>query len=411
VVLALSGRVSVLELNKLTHNVDEMGKALADRLASFEQRLPAAQALLEAVSTAAEDLQAKVEKAKNIGWSGAIPTDEPAAAVFAPPPHPARLNIIAADGSQIYPDRHGIALYYLINIGSIVFRHGLGEAPAIHSRPEVFYEDADLYQDDGGQVPSVLIDVRRDVAEVGELARLAALEAPQAPTLAVMDNGLILFVAPQVPGGRQGERAVDDYQSQYLEHLKAVQRTGAALAGVVDRPRAAHVIRLLCLARLEAGEINQDTLRSVAPFEHITDAVLFGDLLWPGQRSALFKHAAKTNQERYAPAGQTVYFFYVNAGGLGRKEMLRIEVPEWVALDPARLDLVHAAVVEQCRLSAGFPYVLMRAHELAVVTLNERREFEQMVVGALIRRGLSPAVSQKAQGKAWTGAAKRRYGT
>jgi hypothetical protein len=53
----------------------------------------------------------------------------------------------------------------------------------------------------------------------------------------------------------------------------------------------------------------------------------------------------------------------------------------------------------------------MRAHELAVVTLNERREFEQMVVGALIRRGLSPAVSQKAQGKAWTGAPKRRYGT
>jgi len=33
----------------------------------------------------------------------------------------------------------------------------------------------------------------------------------------------------------------------------------------------------------------------------------------------------------------------------------------------------------------------------------------QMVTGALIRRGLSPSISQKAQGKAWTGASKRRY--
>ena len=84
-------------------------------------------------------------------------------------------------------------------------------------------------------------------------------------------------------------------------------------------------------------------------------------------------------------------------------------MPEWVAKDKNKLDLAHAAIVEQCRVSDGFPYVLMRAHELAVVTMSERREFDQMVMGALIRRGLSPSISQKARGKAWTGAAKRRY--
>ncbi len=57
----------------------------------------------------------------------------------------------------------------------------------------------------------------------------------------------------------------------------------------------------------------------------------------------------------------------------------------------------------QSKVTDGFPYVLMRAHELAVVTMAERREFGQMVVGGLLRRGLSPSVSQKAQGKAWTG--------
>ncbi len=387
-----------------------MGSALAGRAADFRQRLPAARALLEALDSAAPDLPAKIEKAQTIGWSGAIPTGEAPQAAFAPPAHPPRANIVAADGSQIYPDRHGIALYYLINLGSIVFRHGLSQAPAVQTHPEVFYEDADLYQDDGGAVPSVLIDVRRDVGELGELARLAAQEAQAAPTLAVMDNGLILYVAPQTAGNRAAERSVDDYQTQYIEQIEAVRLTGAALAGVVDRPRAAQVIRLLCLSRLAPEEINQDTLRSLAPFEHITDAMLFAESLEPGQRSAVFQHASKTNKELYAPRGHAIHFFYLNAGGAGRSEMLRIEVPRWVAEDEAKLNLVHAAIVEQCRLSAGFPYVLMRAHEIAVVTQRERREFNEMVLGALVRRGLAATVSQKSQGKAWTGAAKRRYG-
>ena len=65
--------------------------------------------------------------------------------------------------------------------------------------------------------------------------------------------------------------------------------------------------------------------------------------------------------------------------------------------------------VEQSRVADGFPYVLMRAHELAVVTMAERRVFDEMVMGALIRQRLRPGISQKAQGKAWTGAARRRY--
>jgi len=133
------------------------------------------------------------------------------------------------------------------------------------------------------------------------------------------------------------------------------------------------------------------------------------DFLKPGERSALFVRASQANQEQYAQAGHEICFFYLNAGRPGKDALLRIEVPKWVAQDKAQLDLVHAAIVEQCKVSDGFPYVLMRAHELAVVTMGERREFDQMVMGALIRRGLSPTISQKAQGKAWTGASKRRY--
>jgi hypothetical protein len=393
-----------LELNKLSEMVDDLGANAAERLRELDERLPAARALLEAIRVADEALHAKVRAALRLRWAGAIPTDEAVNAAFPLPPHPARVNILAADGSQIYPDRHGVALYYLINVGSIVFRHGTGEAPQTHTAPEVFYEDADLYEEDGGQIPSVKIDAERDLRELGELARLSQAESPAAPTLALLDNGLLLYITLQSPN----QKLSDEILRGYLRRLDRLRDSGGLVAGVVDRPRASGVVRLLRLSALNPDEVTEDNLRDLGPFRHITDGMLF-TFLKPGERSALFENASPANQDHYKPAGHTVYFFYLNAGRAGKEALLRVEVPEWVAQDKAKLDLVHAALVEQCRVTDGFPYVLMRAHELAVVTLGERREFEQMVTGALLRRGLSPGISQKAQGKAWTGSGKRRY--
>ena len=74
------------------------------------------------------------------------------------------------------------------------------------------------------------------------------------------------------------------------------------------------------------------------------------------------------------------------------------------------LDFVHAAIVTQGQLTGGFPYVLMRAHEIAVVTHAERRLLDDALHTALIRRGLAPSISQKQQGKAWTNSPKQRFG-
>jgi hypothetical protein len=393
-----------LELNKLTHDVDALGANMTVRLNELAERLPAAEAVLDSIGLADDNLQRKVQAALAFRWAGAVPTAEPVNAVYPLPPIPARFNVIAADGSQIYPDRHALALYYLINVGSIVFRHGVPRAPSVQSRPRVFYRDADLYTGDGRQKPSAIIDAERDCAELAELARLAGVEAGSAPSVALLDNGLLLYLALQ----EEDQQLVKQMLDTYLAQLTALRQTGAAIGGVVDRPRAVPVVRLLRLHMLEPDEISEAALRSLGPFEHVTDAMLYRRLK-PGERSAIFEYASPANQMRYKPAQHSLYFFYLNAGGQRGDVLLRVEVPEWVAGEPAQLNLVHAAVVEQGRVSGGFPYVLMRAHELAVVTVRERTHFEQMVMGAMVRRGLQPAISQKAQGKAWTGAAKRRY--
>jgi hypothetical protein len=393
-----------LELNKLTKDVDALGQNLAERLAELARQLPEAQAALNSIGVADEALLRKVEAARQHRWAGAIPTAEAVNKAFPLPAVPARYNVIAADGSQVYPDRHGVALYYLINIGSIVFRCGLSQAPSTSSQPEVFYQDEDLYEDEGGQKPKVKIDAERDRAELAELARLSEAAAPQAATVAVLDNGLLLYLSLQM----DDQALIRELLNRYIDQLDRLQASGAAVAGVVDRPRAASVVRLLHLNGLAYEAITDDALRRLGAWERLTDGALF-DFLEPGERSALFVHASPANEIYYEPRGHSLYFFYVNAGRPGKNSLLRVEVPEWVARDPRRLDLVHLALVEQSRVSDGFPYVLMRAHELAVVTLSERRSFDEMVMGALIRQKLRPGISQKAQGKAWTGAARRRF--
>jgi hypothetical protein len=393
-----------LELNKLTKEVNALGQNLAERLAELDEQLPAARAVLDGIGVADAALRRKIEAARQLRWAGAIPTAEPVNAAFPLPVALPRYNVLAADGSQIYPDRHGVALYYLINTGSIVFRCGLSQAPSTASRPVVKYQADDLYEDEGGPKPKVKIDAERDRAELAELADLARAEAAQAPTLALLDNGLLLYIYLL----SDDQALVRELMNRYIDELDRLKAAGAAVAGVVDRPRAASVVRLLHLNGLALPQISEASLRRLGDWERLSDGALF-EFLQPGERSALFVHASPANEIYYAPRGHNLYFFYVNAGRAGKSGLLRVEVPEWVAQDQARLDFVHMALVEQSRVSDGFPYVLMRAHELAVVTLSERRSFDEMVMGALIRQKLRPGISQKAQGKAWTGAGRRRY--
>jgi hypothetical protein len=393
-----------LELNKITHLVNDIGAEAAARLARVSERLPVADALLKSVNADDEELMRKITAARQLRWVGAIPTAERPGEVFKEPAHPDHLTIIAADGSQIYPDRHGVAFYYLINVGGIVFRHGNNDAPTVSSFPEVFYEDEDLYdQEDESAVTSDKVNTLRDVRELGELARLAVEEAKLAPTVTLLDNGLLLYLSLRETNRKFAETKLQEY----LTHLNTLKAAGAIPAGVVDRPRAANVMRLLKLATMDLNEIGPDTIRSMGQFAQITDAMLFS-FLNPGERSALFVNAAPDN-DTYEKAGHRTYFFYINVGRPYKPSIMRVEVPEWVATNTEKLALAHAAIVEQCRVSDGFPYVLMRAHELAVVSVGERRAFDEMVISSLMRSGLTPSLSQKAQGKQWTGAAKTRY--
>ena len=58
-----------------------------------------------------------------------------------------------------------------------------------------------------------------------------------------------------------------------------------------------------------------------------------------------------------------------------------------MADDPAKLGMLHAVLVDQCRIMGAkpYPYLLHRAHETAVVSNEEKLQVEQMLAGAALK--------------------------
>ena len=116
-------------------------------------------------------------------------------------------------------------------------------------------------------------------------------------------------------------------------------------------------------------------------------------MLADGQRGPLFVSMSRINIEAYGP--HLIHFFYVRVG----RELARIEIPQWVARDPALVDRVHAVAVDQAARGRGYPVALARAHEQAVVRSTDRRAFLDIVESSLRRSGLEPQESQKRSSK------------
>jgi hypothetical protein len=376
-----------LELSQLTQQIRTMGEAAASRQEAYADLVELARQWLMDYADYGPGLRdvARLEQA-------AIPTEEPWDRVRPLPDVPDQFTVAAADGSQIQPDRHGAALYYMINVGSLIYRHGSGETPEAKSEATLGYTEDDLYEE-GIPVSGNLLDVRRDLAE---LTRLAAIceKGESGPTVALVDGSIVLWVLRDRPAGARRSKV-----AAYVEQLERIRRSGSTVGGFISRPGYNEVSRLLYLASLKGNKRKAREQRN--PLEHLPDRAVFATLP-PGARSALFISPKEINQEGYGRQ-QKVHFFYLNLVRDGEEPVIaRVEVPAWVAEDADRLDLLHGAVVAQARITGDYPYALARADELAYISSQERAAFEDMVVTALIRAGVRPAPSPKAHYKRLT---------
>ena len=393
----------MLELERLTQEVEAMARRAAEQAETRQVQLEELLRKLRDNRTNWSEIQRTLELARSMSdakrFRAARPFDDtvPLDAALDPvsPPQYAIMN--GVDGSQILPDRHAPYLYYLINVGIMTYYHGRDMAPETVTFPDLVYpedEDSDEgeFVDDGG-----IVNVRRDLQEIGAIAETAWQQRYETdPRIAILDQRLLYW--PVVRGDQEGQKI----QVSWQEAMTKVRDSGAWLCGYIDRPMKSSVVTMLRVLDIEQPDFNKDIL-NYRQRRALPDTALFRQLLRPGQRSKIFIDISSHNEEfRQRDALNEVCFFYFNAGGPGGGNMARIDITRAVADDPIAVAQIHALLWSQCQFNGGYPYLMTRADEVAVVRRRDKESLDIMIANVMERYGLRRDYTGKQQGKNFT---------
>jgi hypothetical protein len=397
-----------LDLSAISKQVRAMSSALvADASDKSERQLLALGRYLEESLNYADWARAADLSRETAAWLLARPI-EPLNTIHDVPVRPPEYALVATDGSQIDIERHGIAVCYVINIGRVYLRYGTAPAARLSSTPTLYHREPDLYINDGVRripIEGALLAARRDVIEGVALLELAdefLLLQGTIPGLALQDGTLVRWALANA------DKAVQEhFLGPYLAYLNGMRDRGIPVASYISRPRAPEVVGtirlMLCpdvdLQRERGAKCNECSdvaagrTPSCAPCHSLSDAEVLADMLADGQRGPLFASLSRINVEAYGE--HQIHFFYMRVG----RELGRVEIPRWVALDPALVDRVHTLIYDQCIKGQGYPVALARAHEQAVVRAADRRAFLQIVESTMLRSDLPATASRKRESK------------
>jgi hypothetical protein len=363
-----------IDYQQIYTKIQDIGKGARERKKTLEERRVKARELLSLYDSQLDFLRSKVDSTKAVDPNirCALPINEPLASSHPLPDSVIEATLIAADGSQINPDRHAAVQFGLINVGAITMKLNSGESPAISTESELLFGD-DLLPN-GIPMSDGMVALKRDRAERSKLDELSK----------GMDGSVVTFTdGPIELWGAKGEDAGSyaEFVQKYQGVLSRLQSRGVVTAGYVDKPSADLVVRLLEIAMADNEQIQK--LREFHPLRGVSDRWLYGEqknpLLKPGHRSAVFQ--IQSSSEKNYKGVLSLHFFYLNVGTEGHPWPVRVEIPKWVVDDKEKLDLLHGVLVEQCRMmgSRPYPYLLHRAHETAVVKNEEKQQIEQLL--------------------------------
>jgi len=351
------------------------------------------QAASDNVAAIREKIMASASRIKNL-WC-ACPTDEPLLTHRPCPALPSHYTIMAADGSQILPSRHKAIPFCVVNVGVIIARMGSGDPPdcLMHS---LLVDYPKLFSADGGLVNDDMVSLWRDHAE--RLALMDHIDGLSAPIITLTDGLLGLYM------GSRSDMDAEPYASEIYQAYKDLESLGVIAAGYIDKPGSDLIGRMFSLLRMPDDEITRFDAKT-RYYKGIPDAVLLSRVLSnPGERSAIFK--VISTQDRKSENDLEVHFFFINIGTAENPYLVRVEIPGWIVRFEDRIDFLHAAIVHEARVldTHPYPYILHRAHELAVIHMDEHDEVERLLIEAYSEQGIPLGVqSNKEANKIITG--------
>jgi hypothetical protein len=390
-----------LDFLQVSQQVKQLGEQAIQQQLDLNAKLAQAHELLKGNAKEIEHLQDKVQQVVHSydpTLRCAVPTTEALNTHFPLPALPTQVTLIAADGSQIFADRHAEVDYCLVNTGLIWMRYGSSDAPQTSIQSRLIYADQlEGMSDDR-------LSLQRDLVERSRLLELA--KQVLAPVITLTDGPLELWTTTLAEGRVAGE--FKQSLEQYLGVLHQLRDINATTAGYVDKPGADLVVRLLEVAKATEEDLVQ--IKKFRPFKGVTDRELFHDILSAGERSAIFTIQSRSSSQYQGEL--SLHFFYLNVGKPGNPYLARVEIPKWVADEPLMRDCLHAVLVSQCRMigARAYPYLLHRAHETALVNLEDKEQVTQMIVNELRKRGLGVAGESAKQYNKDISGKRTRYG-
>ncbi|MEL7083630.1 MAG: DNA double-strand break repair nuclease NurA [Cyanobacteria bacterium J06597_1] len=389
----------MLDTMKLAAQMGAVAEHLQNEAIASQNRL---QRVLEVYAAACANPQPWISRQdsdpKHLWFNPAIPMEDLSTKISIQPLETGHVAI-ATDGSQITPNHHEVAYCSLVNVGRIAIDYSGQRLPLLDSTPQVFYRSEDLnHGRPAGVGVETILALRRTQAEMEELTALALdWHRKSCPAIALADGALIHWGLDSLPS---------DYHQQWMDPLlkcyDQLRKKRIPIVGYISSSRSGEMMNFLRLGLcpFETCECNvhcsEGTLRN-APCtpdktkqaksktkglaRSLGDAVLWSQLLEPGQRSPLWRSQVKL-LETYGR--HRVYFCYLNVG----QEIARVEFPEWVAQDNDLLRLALEGVLMQVRRGMGYPVVLAEAHHLAVVRGGDRQRFFALLQREMERVGL-----------------------
>lgn len=359
-----------LNYQHIHQKVREIGSNAMERKQHLDSLRERAQRCLQANAAQVDNLRRIISRALEYdpNLRCALPEEEALDTSVAVPALTESATLIAADGSQVAPDRHAPVQYCLVNVGAVVMQLDSGQPPMVCVDSQLLY-DQEIYTETG-MLTDEAIAMQRDIAERRKLLDLVKREEGVIVTLT---DGPVELWGAKDSSSRDYRRNLEAHKA-VLSQLHAQE---VITAGYVDKPGANLVLRTLELTLLNPEEMKE--IRKTHPLRGVTDRWLYGQLLPAGNRSAVFGLQSSSRAHYTEILG--LHFFYLNVGDDEHPWIVRVEFPAWVAQSAERLDILQAVLLQQCAIMGAkpYPYVLHRAHELAVVSYVEKVQLEQML--------------------------------
>ena len=388
----------MLHIERLSQSIDRMGKRMLNGNANRKSDLNIATTWLKenpSTDLLLERLHFLTESEQR--WEGAVPcTKQPLnTTIYVPPSRPESVTVIGVDGSQIFPDRHAAVLYYLIQCGALIYRYD-GDLPEPRSVEQLYYEDDVLFDERGYLISNDAVGKQRTVQEMQFIASLCAYERNKHPNTLIfaLIDGPLLWTYPE-----REQHITPEFES-YISALTEIRQTGVVPVGYIDRPGGKWFINTLWTNHLP----DRDPLGRVdtCPLHSLTDARLMDIMLAPGKRTPWYKRHNQS-QTLHTRTEQEIWFCYMNLGEAQRPSIARIESPKWFAKSGQEMITLHKLLHHQARALNGYPYVLARAHEQALVTTQDKAALDALLERKLMEQGIMPRMSEKARQKSFLG--------